>query len=122
MLPVAALQVMQLDLSSLQSVRQFAASFRARGLPLHVLVNNAGIFAMSAARQATPDGFEAHLGTNHLGHFLLTLLLLPALRQGATQARRGRATSALLDTPPVSTRCGVAGAAGVAGLPNASRS
>lgn len=47
---------MQLDLSSLQSVRSFAAAFCARGLPLHVLINNAGVFAMSAAQEATPDG------------------------------------------------------------------
>ncbi|KAL4419280.1 hypothetical protein ABPG77_008330 [Micractinium sp. CCAP 211/92] len=86
--PRPQLEVMQLDLSSLQSVRQFASAFRARGLPLHVLVNNAGIFAMAGARETTPDGFEAHLGTNHLGHFLLTLLLLPALRQGAKQSGR----------------------------------
>ncbi|KAL4424097.1 hypothetical protein ABPG75_001398 [Micractinium tetrahymenae] len=86
--PQPQLEVMQLDLSSMQSVRQFAAAFRARGLPLHVLVNNAGIFTIAAARETTPDGFEAHLGTNHLGHFLLTLLLLPALQQGAQQ--RGR--------------------------------
>jgi NAD(P)-dependent dehydrogenase (short-subunit alcohol dehydrogenase family) len=77
---------MQLDLSSLQSVRQFGAAWRRRGLPLHALVNNAGIFAMAAAREQTPEGFEAHLGTNHLGHFLLTMLLLPSLRRTAEQA------------------------------------
>ncbi|PSC73472.1 short-chain dehydrogenase [Micractinium conductrix] len=82
------LEVMQLDLSSLQSVRSFAAAFCARGLPLHVLINNAGVFAMSAAQEATPDGFEVHLGTNHLGHFLLTLLLMPCLRAAAKQSGR----------------------------------
>jgi NAD(P)-dependent dehydrogenase (short-subunit alcohol dehydrogenase family) len=77
---------MQLDLSSLESVRQFGGAWRRRGLPLHALVNNAGIFAMAANREQTPDGFEAHLGTNHLGHFLLTMLLLPSLRRTAEQA------------------------------------
>jgi len=86
---------MQLDLSSLQSVRQFCAAFKACGLPLGVLVNNAGIFAMSAARETTPDGFEAHLGTNHLGHFLLTLLLLPSLRRAAEQVRQQRRQAAV---------------------------
>jgi NAD(P)-dependent dehydrogenase (short-subunit alcohol dehydrogenase family) len=80
---------MELDLSSLQSVRRFAAAWERRGLPLHCLVNNAGVFAMGAARQATPDGFEAHLGTNHLGHFLLTLLLLPSLRAAAAKVWEG---------------------------------
>ncbi|KAI3432217.1 hypothetical protein D9Q98_003779 [Chlorella vulgaris] len=86
--PAPQLEVMQLDLSSLLSVRQFAAAWRRRGLPLHCLINNAGIFAMGAAREQTPDGFEAHLGTNHLAHFLLTLLLLPSLRQAADKAGR----------------------------------
>lgn len=73
--------VEQLDLASLQSVRAFAARWGDR--PLHVLVNNAGIYAMGAPRAETQDGFEEHMGANHLGHFLLTLLLLPALRKGA---------------------------------------
>ncbi|KAL4856494.1 Retinol dehydrogenase 12 [Chlorella vulgaris] len=88
--PAPQLEVMQLDLSSLLSVHQFAAAWRRRGLPLHCLINNAGIFAMGAAREQTPDGFEAHLGTNHLAHFLLTLLLLPSLRQAADKAPNRR--------------------------------
>jgi NAD(P)-dependent dehydrogenase (short-subunit alcohol dehydrogenase family) len=79
------LEVMELDLNSLASVRAFASAWIARGLPLHVLVNNAGIFAMSAPRATTADGFEAHLGTNHLGHFLLTLLLLPSMKNSAAK-------------------------------------
>ena len=76
---------MELDLSSLRSVRKFAAAWRQRRLPLQCLINNAGVFAMGGARELTPDGYEAHLGTNHLGHFLLTMLLLPGLQQAAEE-------------------------------------
>ena len=79
----ATIDVIQLDLSSLHSVRAFAQTFLATGLPLHILINNAGIFSMSAPRCETVDGFESHIGTNHLGHFLLTLSLMPALRAGS---------------------------------------
>jgi retinol dehydrogenase 12 len=80
--------VMELDLSSIASIRTFADAWDARNLPLHVLLNNAGLFAMSAARAETVDGFEMHMGTNHLGHFLLTMLLLPSLRKGTEQLCR----------------------------------
>ena len=80
-------QVARLDLSSLASVRDFAAAWGRR--PLHALVNNAGVFALAGPRAETEDGFEMHLGTNHLGHFLLTLLLLPSLRDTAAQVRAG---------------------------------
>lgn len=79
---------MELDVSSLASVRSFAAAWAGRGLPLHALINNAGIFAMSAPREETVDGFECHLGTNYLGHFLMSLLLLPSLRAGAAATGR----------------------------------
>lgn len=81
-------EVMELDLSSLTSIREFSKAWRQRGLPLHALINNAGVFLMSAPRQETCDGLEAHMGTNHLGHFLLTLLLLPSLRSTAKQTGR----------------------------------
>ncbi len=69
------------DVSSLESVRAFAADFRARRGELHVLVNNAGV--MPPERTHTPEGFELGFATNVLGPFLLTALLLPALRRGA---------------------------------------
>jgi NAD(P)-dependent dehydrogenase (short-subunit alcohol dehydrogenase family) len=80
-----SLLVRRLDVADLASVRQFAASWTAaeqqQPRPLHALVCNAGVFAMGdATRRETGDGIEAHAATNHLGHFLLTLLLLPALR------------------------------------------
>src|SRR6185436_18444842 len=72
------------ELASLASVRAFADRFLARYDRLHVLVNNAGVMACPFGK--TADGFEQQFGTNHLGHFLLTGLLLPALRRG-TPAR-----------------------------------
>ena len=66
------------DLSSLDSVRELAHDFTARYKQLHVLVNNAGIFLPK--RVPTVDGFETTFATNHLGHFLLTNLLLDELK------------------------------------------
>ncbi|MFI0486114.1 oxidoreductase [Actinomadura sp. 9N215] len=74
--PDADVAVGRLDLADLSSVRTFAA--RHGGAPLDILVNNAGVMALP--RRTTADGFEMQFGTNHLGHFALTGLLLPALR------------------------------------------
>lgn len=65
-------ELLALDLGSLASVRRAADAFLATGLPLHLLINNAGV---AGQRGITADGFELHFGTNHLGHFLLTALL-----------------------------------------------
>ena len=65
-------EVRELDLASLESVRAFAAGWDG---PVHLLINNAGVGGRSLTR--TADGFEMVLGTNHLGHFALTNLLLP---------------------------------------------
>ena len=73
-------EFLPVDLSDLGSVRSAASAFLSRGLPLHVLVNNAGL---AGRRGLTPDGFEITWGTNHLGPFLLTLLLLDRLKQSA---------------------------------------
>jgi NAD(P)-dependent dehydrogenase (short-subunit alcohol dehydrogenase family) len=70
-----------LDLTSLDSVRAFAAWYRAQHDDLNLLVNNAGV--MYTPFERTADGFELHFGTNHLGHFLLTCLLVPELLAGA---------------------------------------
>lgn len=69
-------EVRRLDLADLESIRAFADGWDE---PLDVLVNNAGIMAVPAG--VTVDGFELHLGTNHLGHFALTNLLLPRLTE-----------------------------------------
>ena len=74
--PDARLVPLQLDLADLASVRRAAQEAAAAG-PLHVLVNNAGV--MATPHERTADGFELQLGTNHLGHFALTGLLLEAL-------------------------------------------
>lgn len=75
--PGASLEVMALDLADLASVHRFAAAVRSRWDALDLLINNAGVGSASLRR--TADGFELVFGTNHLGHFALTGLLLPAL-------------------------------------------
>ena len=77
--PSARFTVEELDLASLASVRAFAERVVTAGRPLDILVNNAGIMALPT-RELTADGFEKQMGTNHLGHFALTGLLLPLLR------------------------------------------
>jgi retinol dehydrogenase-12 len=77
-MPDAPLDFIQLDLSSLLSIRQFVDAFHQRQLPLHLLINNAGLFASKF--ELTEFGEELQFGTNHLGHFLLTNLLLNDLR------------------------------------------
>jgi retinol dehydrogenase-13 len=74
-------EVQELDLASLKSVRDFSARILRAHPVIHGLVNNAGI--MNSPMRKTEDGFELQFGTNHLGHFLLTELLLPALKAGA---------------------------------------
>ncbi|XP_034479707.1 retinol dehydrogenase 12-like [Drosophila innubila] len=71
----------ELDLASLDSIRKFAADFKNEQYKLHILINNAGI--MHCPRMSTKDGFEMQLGVNHMGHFLLTNLLLDLLKKSA---------------------------------------
>ncbi|MBN1120811.1 MAG: SDR family NAD(P)-dependent oxidoreductase [Anaerolineae bacterium] len=73
-IPDAQVEFVMLDLASLASVREFASAFRAKVDRLDVLINNAGI--MNVPYGKTEDGFEMHLGVNHLGHFALTGLLI----------------------------------------------
>jgi len=80
--PGASAEVVELDMASLASIRAFAAAFAARGWALDILVNNAGVMALPT-RELTADGFERQFGTNHLGHFALTGLLMPALLKAA---------------------------------------
>ena len=78
--PEAKLEPRILDLASLESVRDFAAALVADHPRIDLLVNNAGV--MMPPRSETADGFELQFGTNHLGHFALTGLLLDALAAG----------------------------------------
>jgi NAD(P)-dependent dehydrogenase (short-subunit alcohol dehydrogenase family) len=79
--PNAKLEARELDLGSLASVRRFAERVNADFDRLDGLVNNAGV--MNTPKQTTTDGFEMQIGVNHLGHFLLTELLLDLLKRSA---------------------------------------
>ena len=82
--PGAAAEVAPLDLAGLESVRAFAERFLSEHQRLDLLINNAGL--MAPPRSETADGFELQLGTNHLGHFALTGLLIGAM-EGREDAR-----------------------------------
>lgn len=96
LVPGAKVATRALDLSSLESVATLVDQLVGEGRPIDILVNNAGVMT-PPSRRATKDGFELQFGTNHLGHFALTLGLLPLLRQGRARvthqtsvaARRG---------------------------------
>ncbi|RTL41926.1 MAG: SDR family oxidoreductase [Rhodocyclaceae bacterium] len=76
----AAAEWLELDLADTRSIRACAARILSTGQPLHLLINNAGL---AGARGLTRDGFEMAFGVNHLGHFLLTDLLLERLKASA---------------------------------------
>ncbi|SHG50430.1 SDR family oxidoreductase [Cognatishimia maritima] len=75
--PEIEVEVLLCDLGDFASVRQAASAFEAKGLALDVLINNAGI--LNTKHVVRPDGIEEMFAVNHLGHFLLTHLLMPAL-------------------------------------------
>jgi retinol dehydrogenase-13 len=75
----ARLHFLALDLSDFESVRKAVRTFQDMNLSLHVLINNAGI--MMGTKATSKDGHELMMQANHLGHFLLTLLLLPKLQE-----------------------------------------
>lgn len=80
--------LLELDLESLESVRSCAEKFLSESPKLNILICNAGVMCTPEGR--TKDGFETQFGTNHLSHFLLVNLLLPALRKGVTPDRAAR--------------------------------
>ncbi len=77
--PRADVDVMELDLADLSSVRKFAQNFTKRFSRLDLLINNAGVMVPPYGK--TVDGFELQFGTNHLGHFALTVLLIDMLKK-----------------------------------------
>ncbi|CAN6242271.1 unnamed protein product [Urochloa humidicola] len=83
-IPTAKIEILELDLSSMSSVRRFIDNFNALDLPLNILVNNAGIAFVPF--KLSEDGIELHFATNHLGHFLLTDLLLEKINVTAKES------------------------------------
>ncbi|RIB12984.1 hypothetical protein C2G38_1975782 [Gigaspora rosea] len=93
-----AVEFLQLDLKSLNSVKSAAETFLAKNLPLHILINNAGI--MATAFETTQDGIQDQFGVNHLGHFLFTNLLLPTIKASAPSRIVNISSVAHQNTPP----------------------
>jgi len=121
--PDAALEIVELDLGSLASVRAAAEQILAAHQAIDILVNNAGVMGIPERR--TVDGFEMQFGVDHLGHFALTALLMPALLRAdaarivtvtSTAHHMGRAVS--LDNPHLHGRYGPWRAYGQAKLAN----
>ncbi len=108
--PGARIELLALDLSDFDSVRACAQGVLAGGKPLHLLINNAGI---AGARGLTASGFELAFGINHMGHFLLTQLLLERIVQSAparivTVASRGHYRAGGIDWQAVRKRTATA--------------
>lgn len=74
---------MHLDLASFDSIEKFATVVKAGFYKIDVLINNAGVSIPIKQDQKTKEGFEIHLGVNHLGHFYLTNLLLDQLKKAS---------------------------------------
>nr|POE68050.1 short-chain dehydrogenase tic 32, chloroplastic [Quercus suber] len=85
-IPTAKVDAMELDLSSMASVKKFASNFNSSGLPLNILINNAGV--MATPFMLSKDNIELQFATNHLGHFLLTNLLLENMKKTSRKSRK----------------------------------
>jgi len=96
------LKFLELSLSSLASVRKAVATFRSWNMPLHVLVNNAGV--VMGSRQVTDDGHELTMQVNHFSHFLLTQLLLEKLQQSSTSDAPSRIITVTSSTYTLATQ------------------
>ncbi|XP_057424398.1 short-chain dehydrogenase TIC 32, chloroplastic isoform X2 [Lotus japonicus] len=84
--PSAKVDAMELDLSSMESVKKFASEYKSSGLPLNILINNAGI--MACPFMLSKDNHELQFATNHLGHFLLTNLLLDTMKKTSRESKK----------------------------------
>ncbi|KAJ3693048.1 hypothetical protein LUZ60_012143 [Juncus effusus] len=82
--PNARIEVLELDLTSMASVRKFAKEFKDLNLPLNILINNAGV--MATPFLLSEDGIELQFATNHVGHFLLTELLLDIMKKTSQES------------------------------------
>lgn len=96
--PDATVAFLSLDLGSLASVRRAAESFLSQDLPLPLLINNAGV---AGQRGETADGFELQFGTNHMGHFLFTTLLLERIKRSGPARIVNVASKAHYDAPGI---------------------
>ncbi|XWS48917.1 hypothetical protein CRYUN_Cryun13aG0118000 [Craigia yunnanensis] len=85
-IPGAKIDVMELDLSPMASLRKFASEYQSSNLPLNLLINNAGV--LSTPFMLSHDNIELQFATNHLGHFLLTNLLLETIKNTARESNR----------------------------------
>ncbi|KAK7391351.1 hypothetical protein VNO78_19766 [Psophocarpus tetragonolobus] len=85
-IPSAKVDAMELDLSSMESVKKFASDFKSSGLPLNILINNAGI--MACPFKLSKDKIELQFATNHIGHFLLTNLLLDTMKKTSREVKK----------------------------------
>lgn len=84
--PAAKIDIMEMDVSSLASVRKFVSEYISLARPLNILINNAGI--MATPFKLSKDGIEMQFATNHLGHFLLTSLLLETMKNTARDSKK----------------------------------
>ncbi|XP_075492675.1 short-chain dehydrogenase TIC 32, chloroplastic-like [Primulina tabacum] len=84
--PNARVDAMELDLSSIASIRKFASKFNSLNLPLNILINNAGV--MATPFTLSKDNIELQFATNHVGHFLLTDLMLETMKRTASESSR----------------------------------
>ncbi|CAL5209553.1 unnamed protein product [Lathyrus oleraceus] len=85
-IPSAKVDAIELDLSSLDSVKKFASEFNSSGRPLNILINNAGI--MACPFKLSKDNIELQFATNHIGHFLLTNLLLDTMKKTTRESKK----------------------------------
>ena len=76
-------EILQLDLASLKSIRQSAEILLEKGNKIDYLINNAGV--MMCPQWKTEDGFDMQMGTNHFGHFLFTELVMPLVKKSASE-------------------------------------
>lgn len=101
--PNAKLDIMQIDLSDLDSIRQFSEAIHAKYNSLNVLINNAGVMAIPK-KETTKQGFEMQFGTNHLGHFALTGLLLDLIKKHLEPGSQHKAADSTKESMPYSLR------------------